>query len=132
MTSFTAQVADWVLETEQRLEAVFKSSAQDVFETMLTPVAKGGNLPVDTGFLRNSFVSGLNGATALTPPDDVAFVIAGASLDDVIFGGFHAKYARHVEYGTQGRAGRRYVGLAAAQWQTIVDANVTRLKQQIG
>lgn len=127
MTSFAAQVNEWVLESEARTVAVFKQSAEDLFRTMLTPVAKGGNLPVDTGFLRNSFVSGINGATALTPPDNVALSIAGVEAGDSVFGGFTANYARHVEYGANGRPGRRFVGLAALEWTEIVAKNAAAL-----
>jgi hypothetical protein len=127
MASFTAQVSDFVLETEARTVAVFKQSGQELFSIMLTPVAKGGNLPVDTGFLRNSFVSGINGATALTPPDSVSLSFAGVELGDEVFGGFTASYARYVEYGANGRTGRRFVALAALQWQEIVNRNAAAL-----
>lgn len=104
-------------------DLVFKQSSQDVFEIAQTPVAQGGNMPVDTGFLRNSLVSGLNGTTAMTGADGYVMTIAGAELGDTIQGYWTADYARHVEYGANGRAPRFFARNAAAQWQAIVDKN---------
>lgn len=74
--NFAAAVDDWVKATQARLEAVFRSSVQDVVEEMQrvgpsaastraaiakhkgvgpAPAAgEGGHMPVDTGFLRAS------------------------------------------------------------------------------
>lgn len=130
-TSFTAQVERWATNTEQKLEAVFKESAQEVFSIAQTPVAQGGNMPVDTSTLRNSLMSGLNGSTSLVGPDSYVLAIAGAKLGDTIFGGWGgpaAGYARPVEYGSRGRPGRRFMGQAAAQWQAIVARNAGRVR----
>lgn len=112
------------------MEAVFKESAQRVFQQVLLPVARGGNMPVDTGFLRASFRTTLNeptmtltfrkgpsGSFSLAPP---ALTIASARLGDTIYGVFTANYARYVEYGTSRMSGRGFVRLAAQQWQRIV------------
>jgi hypothetical protein len=130
--SFEAQVTAFVAKTKQRVEAVFKASAQEVFSIAQTPVAQGGAMPVDTGFLRNSLVAGLNGSTAMSGPDSYVVAIAGATLGDTIEGGWTASYARYVEYGTRGRAGRRFAGQAAAQWQQIVAAQSRALQERIG
>jgi len=118
--SFEAQISDWVAKSLGRIEAVFKQSAQEVFLIAQTPVGAGGNMPVDTGFLRASLQTGLNGASGVKGVEGYVFVIAGAKLGDTIFGGWTADYAVHVHYGTHGRAGRLWVDLAAQQWQDIV------------
>lgn len=128
MATFAAQVGAWAAETRSRTEAVFKSSAQDLLEVAQTPVAQGGNMPVDTGFLRNSLVSGLNGSTSLSGSDSYVLAVAGAKLGDVIEAGWTAKYARFVEYGTSKMQARRFMGQAAAQWQAIVTRNAERLR----
>jgi hypothetical protein len=128
MSSFSAQVSAWVAKSERRIEAVFKESAQEVFSIAQTPVARGGNMPVDTGFLRNSLVSGLNGSTSLSGPDAYTLAIAQAKLGDSVFGGWTANYARYVEYGAGGRTPRRFAGSAAEQWQRIVARNSARLR----
>lgn len=126
-TAFQASVAAYIAQYKDRLERVFKASAQDVIAEAQTPVARGGRMPVDTGFLRNSMVAGLNGSTALSGADSYVLAIAGADLGDSIFAGWTANYARHVEYGAQGRAGRFYMRGAAQQWQQIVDRNAAAL-----
>ena len=121
--AFAASLKGFKDRTLDKVEAVFKQSVQEVIADAQVPVAKGGRMPVDTGFLRNSMVSGLNGSTSLTGPDSYALVIAQAGLDDVIFAGWTAEYARHVEYGARGRPGRFYMRGAAQKWQTIVNKN---------
>lgn len=41
-------------------------------------------------------------------------------------------YARHQEYGAQGRAGRRFVGLAAQQWLRIVEEVAKEAQSRAG
>lgn len=124
--TFTAQVKAFEELTKEKLELVVKQSAQDVFSIAQTPVAQGGNMPVDTGFLRNSFVSGLNGSTSLTGPDAYVAAIAGMELGDSVFGGWTASYALHVEYGTSRMAGRHFALSAFQQWQAIVNGNAAK------
>jgi hypothetical protein len=130
---FEASVSDWVKQTQARMTAVFKESAQRVFADMRVPVGAGGNMPVVTGFLRASFLATLNtpadtvtyrtgSGPAAVHADTVALVIAGAKLGDTIYGVFTANYARHVEYGTSRMTGRGFVRLAAQKWPQIVAA----------
>lgn len=140
MTSFTAQVDDWVKETKARMEAVFKESTQRTVEIMQTPVAKGGNMPVDTGFLRNSLMGGLNsprsgnGVNSGVPVDyddtDIVLTIASADLEDTIYMTYSANYARYVEYGANGRPGRGFVRLAAQRWQSTVSQVALEARQR--
>lgn len=124
---FAAQVDAFRKLTAAKLELVFKQSAQDVFETAQTPVAQGGRMRVDTGFLRNSFMSALNGQSGLAGPNAYVAVIAGLELGDTVFGGWTANYARHVEYGTSRMAGSFFALNAAQQWQAIVAANAAKV-----
>lgn len=137
MTTFTAQIADFAAKAQRKAELVLKQSAQDVFEIAQTPKAQGGNLPVDTGFLRNSFVAGLNGSTNLTGPDAYTLAIAGMELGDSLFGGWSANYARRMEYGfigtdsrgrTFNQAGNHFALNAAQQWQAIVQRNAEKAR----
>ncbi len=137
--SFAAQVDAWTRETEQRMTAVFRESASDVISEMQKPVGAGGNMPVDTGFLRASLQVGVNtpavplnranpGGSFTAPAVDL--VIAGAELGDTITASYGANYAGHVNYGARGRAPRQFVGLAAQKWEQIVNAVVARLKNR--
>ena len=99
---------------------------------MQTPVARGGNLPVDTGFLRASLRVTLGDtlAPATAKPDGpgvftydpstVQLTLIASKPADVITAAYGANYARFQEYGARGRPGRRFVALAAQQWPAIV------------
>jgi hypothetical protein len=136
MKTFTVQVEEWVKKVDGLLEAVFRKATEDLFNEIRMPVAKGGNMPVDTGFLRNSFVVTLNASsTSITFKDDgisieapYKVVIDGASIEDTIYGTFTANYAGYVHYGTGGRQGRLFIDLAVQRWQQIVDDVVASLK----
>lgn len=129
---FSAGVSAWVAQTKERMDAVRKESAQRVVEIMQTPVAKGGNMPVDTGFLRAS-LQGAIGQGGFTPrenpnPDGsfaydagpITLVIAGAAPSDAITVAYTANYSAAANYGARGRPGRQFVGLAAQQWPRVV------------
>lgn len=128
---FEAQVADWVIETEGVLLAVVRASIQRLVDKVQQPVAKGGNMPVDTGWLRKSFQVTLNvpatglvdnpGGTHLWNDTDTIMAIAGLELGDTIYGMFTAKYAIYVEYGHGNVPPRGMVRKAAQQWNAIVN-----------
>lgn len=130
--SFAAQVNDFVRQTQRRMEAVFRESAQRVVSEMQTPVAEGGNMPVDSGFLRASIRITKDAPVpmGLGRPDDsktyaynptaASLVIAGAGLGDTLFASYTANYAGHVHYGREGRPGRQWVTMAAQRWPAIV------------
>jgi len=142
--SFAAQVSDWVRETKARTDAVYRESAQRVVETMQVPRAAGGNMRVDTGFLRASLVATTTGI--LPPlqakPDGVAafaydagqinLVINGADITNTITVAYTANYARPREYGSRGQPGDRFVALAAQQWQRIVSEVATEAQARAG
>lgn len=135
MKSFSASVGAWGRKTERRLELIHKESAQRVFNKAQTPRAKGGLLPIDTGFLRASGVGALN--TMPSGPSDpseginenwegvVSLVIDQASPSDVIFLGWSANYARLMEerYG--------FMKTAAGQWPQIVRGVVQEAKARV-
>jgi hypothetical protein len=60
--------------------------------------------------------------------EQIALVIAGASLGQPIYMGFVASYAAHVEYGARGRAAVGMVRLSAQQWPQIVNQVVAEAK----
>jgi hypothetical protein len=137
---FSAQVNAWVAAVPERQEAVFKEAVQRIVSIAQTPVGAGGNMPVRDGFLRASVMATLGGSIpmqTLKPADGVAYsynpaevtlVIASAERDDLITIAWTANYARHVEYGARGRAGRRFLALAAQQWGRVVTEVATELQ----
>jgi hypothetical protein len=128
---FSATVNSWITETKERLLAVRNESAQRVIEVMQTPVASGGNLPVDTGFLRASLRATLGepafpvtenpGGSFSYDAGTVSLVIADAKITDTITAVYGANYAIFVNYGTSRTPARRFVDLAAQQWPRIVE-----------
>lgn len=131
VTHFSADVDAFVKSTKARTEAVFKQSAQEVIEDAQLPVAKGGRMHVDTGFLRNSHFSGLNGGGYSTGPDSYVLTLASLKLGDVLEGGWSADYAVHREFGARGQAPDFFLRGAALKWSNIVRKNSALLKRTI-
>jgi len=119
-----ADMDKWIRRSQVRIDAVVKQSAQDLVNTAQTPRAKGGNMPVDTGFLRNSGMASLTGMPSGTGSTEsqVTLTIYRAKPGDTIYFGWTANYAKYME--------RRYafMRLAAQQWQDIVNRNARKLK----
>lgn len=144
MPKFSDLVNSFVKETEERMHAVFVSSVQKAVAIMQEPVGAGGNMPVDTGFLRNSIVAA-HGQTppAITlrkNPGDGVFVydpqavnltILTATLQEGVSVIYSAEYAIFAEFGARGRPGRRFVALAAQQWPQIVSRQSRELEYRV-
>lgn len=133
---FTADVDAFAKLTKDKMLKVAKQSIQDVMLDAQTPVAKGGRMPVDTGFLRNSIVSGIEGSTSNEGNDAITFTIAGMDLGDVLTFAWTAEYALRRHYGFNGTdsLGRTYSetgalwrDAAAAKWQQTVRKNAFRV-----
>lgn len=122
----------------KRLEAVFKSSAQDVVRGMTRPRAKGGNMRVKTGFLRSSLMAStatmpLINPTSRPPPGtpDSTYdfsagpaigVIISARLTDEIYLGFTASYAAPREHWDG------FIEAERLKWPQTVKRNTERAK----
>lgn len=123
MKSFAAQLKDFESFSERKLRQIHQQAAQKVVEAAQTTVARGGRMPVDTGNLRNSLVSGLNGSFG--QPSEVSYVLTIANFDlgDVAQFAWSAEYAlpRHFKGPDFGQGGGMWVDYAAAQWQQSVD-----------
>ena len=139
MTTFSASVGAWILKSKRRTDYVFLQSVQDVIDVMQKPVGAGGNMPVDTGFLRasldvknGSMPTGFKTKTKYEAGsyvlNDVAYTltISKAHAGDILYAVYLANYAWFQEYGSQGRNGRAFVRLAAMQWKRIVSDNVRK------
>lgn len=127
MQSFAASVEGWSERALRNSEAIFKQSAQEVIADAQLPVGRGGRMRVDTGFLRNSHVSGLNGQFGATGADSYTLTIATSSLGDTITGGWTANYAVHREFGARGQAPDFFLRGAAQKWPQIVTANANKV-----
>jgi hypothetical protein len=140
--TFHADVDKWVTATKARMLAVFKKSCEVVINTMQITVNEGGNMPIDTGFLRASLLATLNAPTNKVTfrdsdvgvhtwsSEQVTLVILSAKLGDSVYAIYTANYAGFQEYGSQGRAGRGFVRLAAQRWPRIVDDVVRQYRNR--
>ena len=102
------QLDKWVKKTELRIETVSKESLQRLYSECQTPVFKGGNMRVDTGFLRNSGTAEIGGLpsgpdknTGTQMPEwnnsAVIAVLSRMKIGQTIFFGWTANYAIHRE-----------------------------------
>lgn len=131
MGSFTAEVSDWVAQTKKFHRAVIRESIKELVRRMQTPVGAGGNMPIDTGFLRKSLMASTSFMPTMEFDRDEGGVyrwndaqlnttLSGWSLGEDFYLGYTANYAIHQEFGANGRPGRAFVRLAAQQWPEIV------------
>lgn len=143
--SFSAQVAAFTEKIPGAVEAVFKESVQEIVSEMQTPIAAGGRMRVDTGFLRASLMASTASMPAISsnkkpvPGQRYAYddgsieaVILGADVSDTIYIGYTAAYAGHREYGVNGQAPDAFVRSAVQRWDVIVEAKANELKRRLG
>ena len=124
-------IAEWVAKSEARLDAVWKTAAQDIAREVQTPRAKVGRMPVDTSYLRNSFSADVNktpsgnGNSAYTS-GPISIVINRAKIGDQVVFGWAAQYSIYME------AKYSFVRHAAQNWQQIVIKAAQKVKTRVG
>jgi len=136
--TFTAQIEQFIAKSNARLEAVVKTAAQDTFDEAQVPVAKGGRMRVDTGFLRNSANAAIGSMPVGESVNDQPVVkreewnitsISSAllqwDLKAPLYFGWTANYAKYRE----NRDG--FMRIAAQNWQKHVNDAVARVKAEI-
>lgn len=134
--SFTTQLDAWVKKSEKRVELVFKESFSRVVDEAQKPVAKGGNMRIDTGFLRNSGQAAIGGLPSgpdknpgVKQPDwnnsEIITTINRLKLGQTIFFGWTANYAIHRENKDA------FVRRATQNWQMIVNQVTAEAKARI-
>lgn len=116
MASFEQQVANWSRQVATMQMAAFREASQSLIEEAQVPRAKGGKMPVDTGFLRNSGQAAINkvpsGQGAF---DAVPLVLIRVQPGDRMVFGWTANYAVYME------ARYAFMRSAAMDWQGHVD-----------
>lgn len=135
MARFEDQVTQWTKQTEQRLTSAYRASIQDLVEEAQEPRGSGGNLPVDTGFLRSTGDAAIDklpvgesqnpGGSFSWSPETALLVINRAQLGDTVFFGWTAEYATYMEnrYG--------FVRLAIQNWSQIVNNASRRIEREV-
>lgn len=134
--TFAAQLQDFADLTRLDIVDVFQGSVQDVLDVMDTPEAKGGRMPVATGTLRNSQVSGLNGSFDTQGAGAFALTVDGMDIGDTAQFGYTVEYAPRQEFGFVGRdtlgreynqTGKHFMGSAAALFPQFAAERAARL-----
>ena len=133
-----AVVDGWAKETTDRLERIWKASAQE-----LASRASNG-VPIDLGFARASVLASTDAMPAINPNatnksktpasfdfGQITTVISGATLGQTIYIGWTAAYILALEYGHSKQAPQGFARLAAAQWQSIVSSVVASAKSRV-
>jgi len=136
--SLTADIEDFVKTSEERMLAIMRQSIQDVADNAQQPVAKGGRMRVDTGFLRASGTGSLSGMPTgpgrgeSKQPNSYSYnetsvtgTLAKMKFGDTFYFGWTANYARYREL---------YDGFlegALQHWARIVAINTDTLRQRI-
>ena len=143
MGQFSSIVDQWTKETEQRMTAVWRQSIDDLADTMNRTRANGGRLPHLTGNLMRSLLASTSAMPSTGGPNakytgqDVGLVTAGLRLDQTVWLGYQAIYARRLNYGfvgqdslgrTYNQAGAHFVEGAIAEWPSIVERAVAKIK----
>ena len=134
---FSATLDEWARKAQNRETAILRQSIQDVIDDAQTPVAKGGRMHVDTGFLRASGVASNTGMPSgpvrggsdvpgYYSPDSLAVetVIAKTDVGTPFFFGWTANYARFRDHFDA------FLRLAAMKWPVFVRKNTQKAKDR--
>lgn len=141
MKSFAAAIGAWASATPRRIEAVHKRSLEKLAVEMTRTKAEGGNVPVDTGNLYRSLVASTSGlpptSNQPSPGSNATAVIATLRVDQDIWFGYQAAYARRQNSGMVGadslgrvynQQGHHFVERAIAMWPQIVDESAREVQ----
>ena len=125
---FIADVEAFVEKTKEQMLRVAKQSIQDTVRSAQVPVAQGGDMPVDLGFLRNSLVTEIKGAS-LDGPNSYVLGLSSFELGDPFSVAWTASYAipRHYAVGV-GQGGGLWRDKAAQRWESVVQANARKVQ----
>jgi hypothetical protein len=136
--SFQQDILRWQRKAEAAMEATVKDAAQELSLKANTSRFKGGNTPVDTSFLINSFSGAVNSiprGEGDKPNGYVAtdfdagpalLAINRLKLGDRLVLGWTANYAMQMEakYG--------FMRSAAQQWPQIAEKSARKVRRALG
>lgn len=137
---FVADVSGFTGKTADQMLRVAKQSIQDTLRYAQRTVADGGDMPVETGTLRNSVVVSVRGSEKARGDPDAgkdsetsrdAFILGLSvlQLGDPFQVAWTAEYAvpRHYMVGV-GQGGGLWRDKAAQKWSTFVAQNARRVQ----
>lgn len=132
---FEATIDKFVADSQQKMLSVTKNAIQDTIEDAQTPVAKGGRMRVDTGFLRQSGLGQLNAIPRGESKrdrkqryqwtgDQLQLVLARMKFGDVFYWGWTAEYARIRE------TYDGFLDAAVQKWSQNVNRQITKMRDR--
>lgn len=126
---FIADVSRFADKTADQMLRVARQSIQDTVRDAQRTVADGGNMPVDTGFLRNSLVTEVRGQQVAEGGDSYVLGLSSLQLGDPFQVAWTAEYsvARHYLVGV-GQGGGLWRDKAAQNWSRYVADNARRVR----
>lgn len=144
MGAFSDNLTKWAQETEARMTAVYRLSVELLAEEMSTTRAGGGKVPIQTGNLARSVLASTDGMpkTTETIPagSTVGVVTSMLKLNQPVWLGYQAAYARRVNYGFVGadklgrvynQSGAHFLEYSIAMWPTIVKLAAEHTELQV-
>ena len=127
---FVAQVDKAVAKSKSKLDRLVRQSANELIKDAQVPVAKGGRMPVLTGFLRNSLLTDVKGKATSEGEDSYVTALRGVKAGDSIRFTWTALYAMIVEGGYGARPARFFARGAAEKWKGIVERIARKLVRE--
>ncbi len=130
---FKLQLDQIVTKSEAVLLAVGRDATQQVIDDAQLPVAKGGRMRVDTGFLRASGIGSLDGmptgpsrrGEGQQAAEDVSLILNQMTEGDTFSFGWTANYAQYRE------AEDGFLRLAIQRWQDFVDISTEKARARL-
>jgi hypothetical protein len=139
--SFSKQLQDWTNATQDRIEAVHRTSVDMLAQEMVRTKANGGNLPVDTGNLARGLLASQTAMPKTSDQPSVGMDVGAFTVtmdvSKATWLGFQPRYSRVANYGFVGadklgrvhnREGNHFIERAVAMWPQIVAAAVADVK----
>lgn len=135
---------EWAEKTKARIDAIHKRSIEMLAEEMSRTKGQGGRVPFDTGNLARSLLASTQSMPKTSNDQasgsNVGAVVAAMRVDQPVWLGYQAGYARRMNYGfvgqdslgrTYNQPGNHFVEGAIAQWPQIVQNAVNEIQSEI-
>lgn len=143
--NFGAMVEGWCREVPERIEAVRNTAIDKLADEMVRTKGQGGRLPFEFGNLAKSIQASTESMpkTAAGPfsGSNVGAVTATLKVEQPIWLGYQAVYARRMNYGFVGadslgrvynQAGNYFVEGAILQWRSFVAESIREIQMAAG
>ena len=122
-------VMKFIAKSKSMSRDLLRASVQEMTVRASQPRDKGGNMPLVTGFLRNSGLGSVNQLpSGVSSPDNATatvLVINRLELGDRYYYGWVADYARFME------AKYAFLRLAQQDWQQIVFEQARKIRDGV-